>query len=64
MATADFDGDGWLDIFVANDGEANQLWMNRRDGTLVDAGLLSGTALNGAGDAEGEHGRGRRRLRQ
>ena len=56
VATADFDGDGWLDIFVANDGEANQLWMNRRDGTFGDAGLLSGTALNGAGDAEGSMG--------
>ena len=55
-ATADFDGDGWPDIFVANDGEANQLWMNRRDGTLADAGLLSGTALNGAGAAEGSMG--------
>ena len=56
VATADFDGDGWLDIFVANDGEANQLWMNRRDGTFDDAGLLSGTALNGDGDAEGSMG--------
>ena len=56
VATADFDGDGWPDIYVANDGEENQLWMNRRDGTLVDAGLLSGTALNGAGDAEGSMG--------
>ena len=56
VATADFDGDGWLDIFVANDGEENQLWMNRRDGTFGDAGLLSGTALNGDGDAEGSMG--------
>ena len=56
VATADFDGDGWLDIYVANDGEANQLWMNRRDGTLADTGLLSGTALNGDGDAEGSMG--------
>ena len=56
VATADFDGDGWPDIYVANDGEENQLWMNRRDGTLVDAGLLSGTALNGDGDAEGSMG--------
>ena len=55
-AAADFDGDGWPDIFVANDGEANRLWMNRRDGTLVDAGLLSGTALNGDGAAEGSMG--------
>ena len=56
VSTADFDGDGWLDIYVANDGEANQLWMNRRDGTLVDTGPLSGTALNGNGNAEGSMG--------
>ena len=56
VATADFDGDGWPDIYVANDGEENQLWMNRRDGTLADAGLVSGTALNGNGDAEGSMG--------
>ena len=56
VATADFDGDGWPDIYVANDGEENQLWMNRRDGTLVDAGLVSGTALNGSGAAEGSMG--------
>ena len=56
VATADFDGDGWPDIYVANDGEENQLWMNRRDGTLVDAGLVSGTALNANGAAEGSMG--------
>ena len=56
VATADFDGDGWPDIYVANDGEENQLWMNRRDGTLADAGLVSGAALNGNGAAEGSMG--------
>ena len=56
VVAADFDGDGWPDIFVANDGAANQLWMNRGDGTLADAGLLSGVALNGDGAAEGSMG--------
>ena len=28
-AAADIDGDGWLDLYVANDGTANQLWINR-----------------------------------
>ncbi len=56
VATADFDGDGWLDIYVANDGAENQLWMNRRDGTLVDAGPVSGAARNGNGAAEGSMG--------
>ena len=32
VAAADFDDDGWIDIYVANDATANQLWINRRDG--------------------------------
>ena len=52
VATADYDGDGWLDIYVANDGTENLLWINRRDGTLVDAALLSGAALSGLGTPE------------
>ena len=52
MATADYDGDGWLDIYVANDGTENLLWINQRDGTLVDAALLSGAALSGLGTPE------------
>ena len=55
-ATADFDGDGWLDIYVANDGAANQLWRNHADGTFRDTALLSGTALNGDGRAEASMG--------
>jgi hypothetical protein len=34
VVCADFDGDGWQDIFVANDGDANRLWMNQRNGTF------------------------------
>jgi hypothetical protein len=49
-STADFDGDGWLDLYVANDGEENQLWINQRDGTFVNRGLLSGTALGPFGE--------------
>ena len=52
VATADYDGDGWLDIYVANDGTENLLWINQRDGTLVDAALLSGAALSGLGTPE------------
>jgi hypothetical protein len=40
----DFDGDGWVDLYVANDGRDNQLWINQHDGTFRNAGLLSGTA--------------------
>ena len=53
VATADFDGDGWIDIFVANDGEENQLWINQRNGTFKDTALLAASALDadGQGDA-------------
>jgi hypothetical protein len=52
VVTADVNGDGWIDIYVANDGEENQLWINQRDGTFSNQGLLSGAALNAAGKAE------------
>jgi enediyne biosynthesis protein E4 len=52
VSTADFDGDGWIDIYVANDREENQLWINRRNGTFENRGLLSGTALGPFGEAK------------
>jgi len=56
VATGDYNGDGWLDIYVANDGTPNQLWINRRDGTFVDEGPISGAALNQNGNPEGSMG--------
>ena len=41
----DFDGDGWDDIFVANDQQPNRLWINRHDGTFVDEAVVRGVAL-------------------
>jgi enediyne biosynthesis protein E4 len=52
VSTADFNGDGWIDIYVANDGQPNQLWINRRNGTFRNAGLLSGTAISAHGKAK------------
>jgi len=52
VATADFNGDGWIDIYVANDGQPNQLWINQRNGTFKNFGLLSGTALSAHGKAK------------
>ena len=49
VVCADFDGDGWPDIYVANDGAAAHLWINQRNGTFKERGLLSGTAYNGEG---------------
>ncbi len=52
----DLNGDGWLDLYVANDATPNQLWINHHDGTFVDDGPLSGAALNAAGNPEGSMG--------
>ena len=52
----DFDGDGWVDLYVANDGRENQLWINRHDGTFRNAGLLSGTAITADAKATGSMG--------
>ncbi len=48
----DADRDGWIDVYVANDGAPNFLWMNRRDGTFQDDALLAGVAVNRRGQAE------------
>jgi hypothetical protein len=56
VSTADFNGDGWIDIYVANDGQANQLWMNQRDGTFCNTALLAGVALSADGRAEASMG--------
>jgi hypothetical protein len=56
VACADFDGDGWPDILVANDGEANRLWINRHDGTFADEAALRGLAVNGLGQAQANMG--------
>ncbi len=52
----DLDGDGWVDFYVANDLEANQLWINQKDGTFRDAALLTGAALDLHGLAESSMG--------
>jgi enediyne biosynthesis protein E4 len=48
----DLNGDGWLDLFVANDGFDNFLWINQRDFTFREEGLISGVAVNAAGRPE------------
>lgn len=53
---ADYDNDGWPDLYVANDGNANYLYHNRHNGTFEDAGLLSGAALSADGREEGSMG--------
>jgi hypothetical protein len=52
VVCADFDGDGWPDIFIANDGEANRLWINQHDGTFRDEAVKRGVAYNAMAQAE------------
>ena len=56
VSTADFDGDGWIDVYVANDGTENLLWINQGDGTFRDTGLLAGAALSEIGMTEASMG--------
>src|SRR5678815_3692927 len=39
LVTADFNGDGWIDVYVANDGDPNQLWINQKNATFVNEAL-------------------------
>jgi len=48
---ADFNDDTLVDVYVANDTFANQLWINRGDGTFEDRALVSGCAVNWGGAA-------------
>ena len=52
----DLTGDGWADFFVANDGEANHLWVNQTDGTFAEEAILHGLAFNAYGQPEGSMG--------
>lgn len=50
---SDFDKDGFVDIFVANDSTPNFLYHNNGDGTFKEIGFTSGTAVNGSGKEQG-----------
>jgi hypothetical protein len=45
----DWNADGWPDLYVSNDSMPNRLYLSRGDGTLQEAGLLSGAALSAHG---------------
>ncbi|MHC5026106.1 MAG: CRTAC1 family protein [Planctomycetota bacterium] len=51
VCVADFDRNGWPDLFVANDGMRDQLWLGSRDGTFQDSALGWGCGFDHDGKA-------------
>jgi hypothetical protein len=49
IAIADFDGDGRIDVFIANDSIPEFLYQNKGDGTFEEVGLFAGTGVDGDG---------------
>jgi hypothetical protein len=57
VLASDVNGDGWTDLYVANDGDPNRLWINERgSGVFQDEALLSGLALSRTGQPQGSMG--------
>ncbi len=55
-AAVDFNGDGLVDLYVANDQMANQLWLNQGDGTFVEDAVFAGAAFDREGRAQASMG--------
>jgi enediyne biosynthesis protein E4 len=51
VALLDFDGDGWPDLFVANDTQPNRLYRNNGNGTFTDVAVAAGVAFGETGVA-------------
>jgi hypothetical protein len=49
VLTADFNNDGWPDIYVANDSTASALYQNKKNGTFSDVAMEAGCALSADG---------------
>ena len=60
VASGDFNGDGWPDVYVANDQMRNFMWINQTDAAtgerFRDEALMAGTAVNEQGNPEASMG--------
>ena len=52
VLVADFDNDGWPDIYVANDSQPSALYKNNHDGTFTDVGIMAGCAYSQDGQPQ------------
>ena len=58
VACYDFDGDGWVDIFFADDAKPNRLFMNQQNGKFEEQALKRGIALDAMGQTKANMGVG------
>lgn len=58
VSTLDFDNDGWVDLYVANDSNPSALYRNRHDGTFEDIGVKAGCAFSQDGKPQAGMGVG------
>jgi hypothetical protein len=56
VAPVDLDGDGWIDLIVANDTVQNFVFHNQKNGTFKEIGALTGIAFDGNGQTRGAMG--------